>query len=80
MTSSHDVRSSIHSDAKMISSFVETTLASLEGWLAVRAFAEKGAPNQAPRLTFHPLRDDAGKARRSAVRDAIIARQARARL
>lgn len=55
MTSSHAVAPSIQPDVEMISTFFNTTMASLEGWLAVRAFPEKGAPSQAPRLTFHPL-------------------------
>ncbi|HET7666255.1 MAG TPA: AMP-dependent synthetase, partial [Mycobacterium sp.] len=51
---------------------------------AVIAFlSDRIAPYKVPRtveFSDTPLRDDAGKARRSAVRDAIIARQARARL
>jgi hypothetical protein len=49
------VSSLIQPDAEMISTFFNTTMAELEGWVAVRAFSEKGAPNQAPRLTFHQL-------------------------
>jgi bile acid-coenzyme A ligase len=51
---------------------------------AVVAFlSDRIAPYKVPRtveFSDTPLRDDAGKARRSAVRDEIIARQARARL
>jgi P4 family phage/plasmid primase-like protien len=59
MTSFHAVANSPRPDPEMISRFLDVTLASLQGWMAVRAFPEKGAPDHAPRLTFHPLADDA---------------------
>lgn len=42
----------------MTAQFVSTVFAGLSGFCAVRMFAEKGTPEQPPRLVWYPINDD----------------------
>ncbi|WP_175478611.1 phage/plasmid primase, P4 family [Bauldia litoralis] len=42
----------------MIAAFSEFAFRDLDGWIAVRCFAEKGNPDRTPRLTFHEINSD----------------------